>query len=121
MANGDAVLSQTSQAIEEKQIDASRKLRVGIIGTGWIAEAHVRQYVKFPDVELVAMARCNGCDEGINKGFNEKLDRIVSEGAEVCHLGVCTKRSDTKDECPTITEAAAYLEERGVRIVRGTH
>ena len=56
MANGDAVLSQTTQAIEEKKIDASRKLRVGIIGTGWIAEAHIQQYVKFPDVEIVAMA-----------------------------------------------------------------
>lgn len=56
MANGDAVLSQTTQAIEEKKIDASKKLRVGIIGTGWIAEAHIQQYVKFPDVEVVAMA-----------------------------------------------------------------
>ncbi|MDD6682680.1 MAG: Gfo/Idh/MocA family oxidoreductase [Clostridiales bacterium] len=56
MANGDAVLNQTSQAIEEKKIDASKKLKVGIIGTGWIAEAHIQQYVKFPDVEVVAMA-----------------------------------------------------------------
>ncbi len=56
MANGDAVLNQTMQAIEEKTIDASRKLRVGIIGAGWIAEAHVAQYLKCPDVELVAMA-----------------------------------------------------------------
>ena len=56
MANGDAVLNQTSQAIEEKKIDASKKLKVGIIGTGWIAEAHIQQYVKFPDVEIVAMA-----------------------------------------------------------------
>ncbi len=56
MANGDAVLNQTMQAIEEKAVDASRKLRVGIIGTGWIAEAHVVQYLNCPDVELVAMA-----------------------------------------------------------------
>ena len=52
----DAVLSQTTQPLEEKKIDASKKLRVGIIGTGWIAEAHIEQYVKFPDVEIVAMA-----------------------------------------------------------------
>ena len=69
----------------------------------------------------MAMARCNGCEAGIDPGFREKLDRIVSEGAEACHLGVCTIRDDTKAECPVITEAAAYLEERGVRIVRGTH
>ena len=56
MANGDAVLGQFTQAAEEKKVDASRKLRVGIIGTGWIAESHIEQYVKFPDVEVVAMA-----------------------------------------------------------------
>lgn len=70
---------------------------------------------------LVAMARCNGCQAEIDRGFREKLDRIVSEGAEVCHLGVCTVRSDTKEECHVITQAAAYLEERGVKVVRGTH
>ena len=56
MAKDDSVLSQTMQAIEEKAIDAEKKVRVGIIGTGWIAEAHIEQYKKFPDVELVAMA-----------------------------------------------------------------
>ena len=39
-----------------KEIDTSKKVKVGIIGTGWIAEAHVREYVKMPDVEIVAAA-----------------------------------------------------------------
>lgn len=56
MANGDAVLGQFTQGMEEKKVDATKKLRVGIIGTGWIAEAHMEQYKKFPDVEMVAMA-----------------------------------------------------------------
>ena len=81
---------------------------------------HFEAYGDTP-LSLVALARCNGCDAGIDKGFREKLDRIVEEGAEACHLGVCTVRSDTKEECPVITRAAAYLEERGVKIVRGTH
>ena len=71
MANNDAVLGQTTQAIEEKKIDASRKLRVGIIGTGWIAESHIRQYVKFPDVEVVAMA---DLIPGKCQKFCEKMD-----------------------------------------------
>ena len=33
-----------------KEIDASKKLKVGIIGTGWIADAHIQQYVQMPDV-----------------------------------------------------------------------
>lgn len=41
---------------EKKEIDTSKKIKVGIIGTGWIAEAHVVEYVKMPDVEIVAGA-----------------------------------------------------------------
>lgn len=41
---------------EEAVVDRSRKLRVGIIGTGWIAEAHMEQYKKMEDVEVVAGA-----------------------------------------------------------------
>ena len=33
---------------EEKVRDMSKKLKVGIIGTGWIAEAHVKAYQKAP-------------------------------------------------------------------------
>lgn len=81
---------------------------------------HFADYGREP-LELVAMARCNGCQAGIDECFREKLDRIVSEGAQVCHLGVCTVRRDTGRECPVIRDAAAYLESKGVAIVRGTH
>lgn len=40
----------------EKEIDTAKKLKVGIIGTGWIADAHIQQYKKMPDVEIVAGA-----------------------------------------------------------------
>ena len=43
-------------ASTEEVVDVSKKVRVGIIGTGWIAEAHVMEYKKMPDVEIVAMA-----------------------------------------------------------------
>ncbi len=36
------------------EIDMSKIVRVGIIGCGWIAEAHVKQYLKCPDVVIVA-------------------------------------------------------------------
>ena len=41
---------------EKKTIDVNRKVRVGIIGTGWIAESHMHSYLKQPDVEIVAGA-----------------------------------------------------------------
>ncbi len=41
---------------EKQTIDASRKVRIGIIGTGWIAGSHMDSYLKQPDVEIVAGA-----------------------------------------------------------------
>lgn len=41
---------------DEKVIDTSKKVKIGIIGTGWIAESHIDAYKKFPDVEVVALA-----------------------------------------------------------------
>ena len=53
----DEVLSQFTQQVDDTpQIDTSRKLRVGIIGTGWIAESHMDCYKQMPDVEIVAGA-----------------------------------------------------------------
>lgn len=81
-----------------------------------------RSFERYEDTpELVAFARCNGCGAGIDKGFTEKLERMVSEGTQVIHLGVCTRKFDTKEECPTITEAARWLENHGIEVIRGTH
>ncbi len=41
---------------EAKRSTEGRKTRVGIIGTGWIAEAHMDSYLKMEDVEVVALA-----------------------------------------------------------------
>lgn len=52
----DAVLSQFTQQVEEEKKVSGRKLKVGIIGTGWIAESHIESYLEMDDVEVVAMA-----------------------------------------------------------------
>lgn len=53
----DEVLSQFTQAKSDAPtIDTTRKLKVGIIGTGWIAESHIQSYKNMPDVEVVAAA-----------------------------------------------------------------
>ena len=53
----DKVLSQFKQE-EEKEVVAvaDKKIKVGIIGTGWIAESHIWSYLQQPDVEIVAAA-----------------------------------------------------------------
>ncbi len=52
----DAVLSQFKQAVTEEKKVAGRKFKIGIIGTGWIAESHIQSYKNQPDVEIVAAA-----------------------------------------------------------------
>lgn len=41
---------------EVEVIDTSKKIKYGIIGTGWIAEAHIEVLKQMEDVEIVAMA-----------------------------------------------------------------
>ena len=53
MAN---ILDAFKEEHTTSEIDTKRKFRVGIIGTGWIADAHIASYLKQPDVEIVAGA-----------------------------------------------------------------
>jgi predicted dehydrogenase len=52
----DAVLSQFKQTVEEEKENTGKKLKIGIIGTGWIAESHIESYKLQDDVEIVAAA-----------------------------------------------------------------
>ena len=52
----DAVLSQFTPPSQKKEIKFDRKLKFGIIGTGWIAESHVEALKQMPDVDIVAGA-----------------------------------------------------------------
>ncbi|MDR1928466.1 MAG: Gfo/Idh/MocA family oxidoreductase [Oscillospiraceae bacterium] len=52
----DAVLSQFTQEIRKETKSVGKKMKVGIIGTGWIAEAHIESYKTMPDVEVIAAA-----------------------------------------------------------------
>ena len=52
MAGLDAFKENQEVAV----VDASKKVRVGIIGTGWIADSHIIALKKQPDVEIVAGA-----------------------------------------------------------------
>ena len=52
----DAVLNQFTQTIEEEKKVSDRKFKIGIIGTGWIAGAHIESYLQMEDCEIVAAA-----------------------------------------------------------------
>ncbi len=65
-------------------IDTSKKLKVGIIGTGWIAGSHIRELLKMPDVELVAAADLiPGKAEGFMKSWGCENARCYLSGHEM--------------------------------------
>ncbi len=90
---------------EETKVDRSRKLKVAIVGTGWIAEDHITNYLKMEDVEIVA-----ACDIVPDKAakFLEKFgvegartylsDKEMYEKEELDAVSVCTYNK-THAEC----------------------
>jgi len=81
-------------------VDATKKLRIGIIGCGWIAECHVESYKKMPDVEIVA-----GCDlipgkaaaffkkmgvEGAKSDYASHVEMLEDESLHLDAVSVCT-------------------------------
>ena len=58
MASKDSmsIMNEFKNAPQKEKIEANKKLKVGIIGTGWIADAHANKYKEMSDVEVVALA-----------------------------------------------------------------
>ena len=52
----DNILDRFKNVKTETVVDASKKVRVGIIGCGWIAESHAESYLRMDDVDIVALA-----------------------------------------------------------------
>lgn len=99
------VLDMFKNNQSKKEIDTSKKLKVGIIGTGWIAEAHIREYKKMPDVEVVAGADLiPGKAEAFFKQFEVEGVRCYNshtellENEELDAVSICTYNA-THAEC----------------------
>lgn len=102
---------------EEKVIDTTKKVKVGIIGTGWIAEAHVANYLKCPDVEIVAAADlipgkaekfCK--DNGIDGVRLYPDHKSMIDAEELDAVSVCTYNR-------THAECTIYALEHGVNVL----
>lgn len=114
----DEVLSQFQQAAAEKEIDATKKLKVGIIGTGWIAESHIQQYNVMPDVEVVAMADLiPGKAEAFKEKWGVKGDvrfypdhKSMIDNEELDAVSVCTYNA-------THAECTMYALEHGINVL----
>ena len=49
-------LNDFTDRTAKNTVDTTKKMRIGIIGCGWIAGAHIKSYLNQPDVEIVAGA-----------------------------------------------------------------
>ncbi len=113
MADLDTFKSEQTEHI----IDTSKKVKVGIIGTGRIAEIHMRNYIKMPDVEIVA-----GADivPGKAKKFFEKFGiadakcynshKELIDAGGIDAVSVCTYNA-------THAECTIYSLEHGVHVL----
>nr|CRY94619.1 hypothetical protein [uncultured prokaryote] len=117
MAN-DAVLSNFTPTVEGKSIDTSRKLKVGIIGTGWIAESHIESYLLMPDVEIVAAADwIDGKAEAFMEHYGVKgvhfyhdHKELIDNEPDLDAVSICT--FNTQHAVPAI-----YALEHGVNVL----
>ena len=113
----DEVLSMWQQVKPEREIQTDRKLRFGIIGTGWIAEAHVEELKKMPDVEIVAGADLiPGKAERFFKHYGVEGVHLypdhksMIDNEELDAVCVCTYNATHK-------ECAVYALEHGLHVL----
>ncbi len=52
----DSVLNQFTQTVVEEKKSTGKIFKIGIIGTGWIAESHIESYLQMDDCKIVAAA-----------------------------------------------------------------
>lgn len=105
---------------DDKHVDANRKLRIGIIGTGWIAAAHLDSYKRMPDVEIVA-----GCDlipgkakaffergglTGVKTDYASHKEMLDDESLKLDAVSICTYNRQH-------AEPAIYALNKGVHVM----
>lgn len=114
----DGLNTFTAQTAES--VDTSRKLRVGIIGCGWIAGSHIKAYLNQPDVEIVA-----GADlvpgkaaaffekygvEGVKTDYASHKEMLDDESLHLDAVSICTY--NRQHAAPAI-----YALDKGVNVL----
>ena len=105
---------------EEVTIDTNKKMRVGIIGCGWIADSHVACYKAMPDVEIVAGAdiipgkaaafmKKHGI-EGAKTDYASHKEMLDDESLQLDAVSVCTYNRQH-------AEPSIYALKKGINVM----
>ncbi len=116
----DAKLDYNNGQKDDVVVDVNRKLRVGIIGCGWIAGSHIDSYKRMPDVEIVA-----GCDlipgkaakffadngvSGVKTDYASHKEMLDDESLALDAVSICTYNRQH-------AEPAIYALNKGVNVM----
>ena len=110
----------TFTAQESVTVDTNKKMRVGIIGCGWIADAHIKSYLAQPDVEIVAGADIipgkakaffekHGV-EGVKTDYASHKEMLDDESLALDAVSICTYNRQH-------AEPAIYALKKGVNVL----
>jgi len=104
----------------ETVVDTTKKMRIGIIGCGWIAESHLKSYLAQPDVEIVA-----GADivpgkaaaffakfgvEGVKTDYASHKEMLDDESLALDAVSICTYNRQHAGP-------AIYALEKGINVL----
>ena len=96
----DADLDAFKKDQTVQTVDATKKVRIGFIGTGGIANSHIKAYLNQPDVEIVA-----GCDlvpgrakaffekynvEGVKTDYKDHTEMLADKSLHLDAVSICT-------------------------------
>ena len=114
-----SILDAFKEKHTEEKVYTGKKIKVGIIGCGWIAEAHLKGYMKCDDVEIVAFAdlvpgkaeafaKKYGAPEGARFYLSDK--ELIDNEKDLDAVSVCTYN---RQHAP----CAIYALEHGVNVL----
>ena len=120
MADKSMAGLNTFEAQVETKVDTTKKLRIGIIGCGWIADSHIKAYQNQPDVEIVAGADLvpgkaakffekHGV-EGVKTEYASHKEMLDDESLALDAVSICTYNRQH-------AEPAIYALKRGVNVL----
>ena len=120
MADKSMAGLNTFEAQVETKVDTAKKLRIGIIGCGWIADSHMKAYLNQPDVEIVAGADLipgkaakffekHGV-EGAKSDYASHKEMLDDESLALDAVSICTYNRQH-------AEPAIYALKRGVNVL----
>ena len=114
---GDSILSQFTQTVTKEKKKTGKIFKVGIIGTGWIAGAHLESYLEMDDVKVVAAA---DLIPGKAEAFMERFGvegvhfypshKEMLDNEELDAVSICTYNK-------THAECAIYALKKGVNVL----